>query len=237
VAQVKKTEVKQAIVASAFRRFADRGYAHTSLAQIARDAGISTSNIYVYFGSKLEILLAIFRPWLLVKIDELEMEIDGIDDSRQRLRRIFQVLWDEIPAADRAFAVNLMQGLILAGPKDRYSRDLLRYLEARISAMLAKCLPADRLSLLDQDAFAHLCFMAFDGFIANQRIHGRSRRIDAIVDLAATLLLGEWPDEQGRTGPVADSSADRDGADGRQTAEEPRPDPPVSAGASTSRRG
>lgn len=190
MAQVKKDEVRQAIVQSAFRNFAERGYTKTSLAQIAHDAGISTSNIYVYFGSKLEIVLAIFRPWLLVKIDELEMELEAIDSPKRRLTRIFEVLWAEIPAADGAFAVNLIQGLILSGPKDRYSRDLLRYLESRVTAMMAKCLPPERQHLLADDAFAHLAFMAFDGFIANQHIHGRSRRIETIVSLVADLLLG-----------------------------------------------
>lgn len=201
MAQVKKSEVRQAIVNGAFQRFTERGYAHTSLAEIARAAGISTSNIYVYFGSKLEILLEIFRPWLLVKIDELEIELESIEAPRDRLVRLFEVLWDEIPAADKAFAVNLMEGLILAGPKDRYSRDLLRYLEARVTAMMAKCLPPERQHLLADDAFAHLAFMAFDGFIANQRIHGRSRRIDAIVNLAATLLLGEAANHGATGGP------------------------------------
>lgn len=206
MAQVKKDEIRQAILSSAFRNFAERGYAQTSLARIAKTAGISTSNIYVYFGSKLEILLAIFRPWLLVKIDELEMELDSIPEPRRRIGRIFEVLWDEIPAADGAFAVNLIQGLILAGPKDRYSRDLLRYLESRITAMLARCLPDERRHLLHDDAFAHLAFMAFDGFIANQLIHGRSRRIGAIIDLTAGLLLGE-PAEAARTEATAAPAA------------------------------
>jgi AcrR family transcriptional regulator len=201
LAQIKKVEVRQAIIDSAFRNFAERSYARTSLARIARDAGISTSNIYVYFASKLEILQAIFAPWLLDRIDALEAELEGIDRPRDRLRRVLEVLWDEIPAADGAFALNLMQGLILARPKDRYSRDLLRRLEARVTAMLTRCLPEERHGLLRQDALAHLAFMAFDGFVANQRIHGRSRRMDAIIELVADLLL------EGREGTPAVSGA------------------------------
>jgi AcrR family transcriptional regulator len=197
LAQIKKAEVRQAILDSAFRNFAERGYARTSLARIARDAGISTSNIYVYFASKLEILQAIFGPWLLDRMDALEAELQAIAPPRQRLRRIFEVLWDEIPAADGAFALNLMQGLTLVGPKDRYSRDLLHRLEARVTAMIARCLPEERHGLLHQDALAHLAFMAFDGFVANQRIHGRSRRMEVVIELMAGLLL------EGRFDPPA----------------------------------
>lgn len=191
--QVKKEEVRQAILASAFRKFSAKGYAGTNLSEIAKDAGTSTSNIYVYFGGKLEILQEIFRPWLLLKIDELEIELQSVEDPRRRLTRIFTALWDEIPAADGAFALNLMQGLILATPGEKYSRSLLHYLESRVTKMIAEALPPERRGLLDENAFAHLVFKAFDGFIADRRIHGRSKRMEIVIDLAVRLILGDGP--------------------------------------------
>ena len=58
MAQVKKAAVLEAIKAAAFELFAQQGYGATSMPGIARAAGISTANVYVYFGSKLAVLYA-----------------------------------------------------------------------------------------------------------------------------------------------------------------------------------
>ena len=70
--QVKKSEVRDAILGSAFMLFSEQGYAQTTQAQIARRAGLAASSLYVYFDSKLDILFAVYRPWLMQRFDELE---------------------------------------------------------------------------------------------------------------------------------------------------------------------
>lgn len=189
--QVKKADVREAILASAFELFSEKDYASTSVSEIARRVGTSTSNLYVYFPSKLDLLWAVLRPWLLRQIDQLELELRSIDDPRQRLERIFHVLWGEIPAADRNLSINLVQGVALSGPSDNYSRDLLLYLEQRLTGMIGACLPEDRQHMLgDDDALSHLAFMAFDGFVLTTRVKGRSKRLDSIVTVTVEMLLG-----------------------------------------------
>ena len=56
MAQQKKAAVREAILEGAFQLFSRHGYAATTLAAIARSAKVSQGNIYIYFGSKLEIL-------------------------------------------------------------------------------------------------------------------------------------------------------------------------------------
>jgi AcrR family transcriptional regulator len=190
MAQVKKTAVREAILEAGFTLFSSQGYAQTSLSQIAQAAGIATSNIYVYFASKLDIMFALSRPWLLDQIERLDRETAGIPDPRARLARILTALWADLPAADNGFAHNIMQALATVGPQEIYSRELLLTLEARLSAMIRPCLAEDRQHLLDNDALAHLAFMAFDGFVLNQKIRGTSRRMAQIVDITCTMLLG-----------------------------------------------
>ena len=67
--QVKKASVREAILDSAFRLFSDKGYSGSTLAQIAENAGVSTANVYVYFASKLDIVFAIYGPWLQERLD------------------------------------------------------------------------------------------------------------------------------------------------------------------------
>lgn len=188
--QVKKADVREAILASAFQLFSEKDYASTSLSQIANQAGASTSNLYSYFPSKLDLLWAVLRPWLFRQIDQLEMELQGIQDGRERVERILYVLWGEIPAADNNLAINLVQGIALSKPEDNYSRDLLLYLEQRLTAMLHNSLPQNRQGLLgENDAFSHLAFMAFDGFVLTTRVKGRSKRLTEIVRITTDLLM------------------------------------------------
>jgi AcrR family transcriptional regulator len=195
MAQVKKTEVRDAILQAAFELFSEKDYARTSIAEIAGRAGLSQSNIYVYFASKLDILWAVIAPWQYRKFELLDLELSRITDRRARLERLLSAIWGDIPEADNNLAVNLIQGLALSQPDDNYSRELLRFLEARLTHALRDCLPPERAHLLDgDDAFAHLAFMAFDGFVLGARIKGRSERLPQIVRLTADMLLGVLPE-------------------------------------------
>jgi len=192
MAQVKKEDVRDAILESAFALFSLKGYAQTTISEIAAEAGHSTSNIYVYFPSKLDILWAVMSPWLEAQFKALEDEIDTIVSPRARVERLLEALWSEIPAADNNLAVNLLQGLALSEPQDNYSRELLLRLERRLSEMLYRALPEERRVLLgDRDAFAHLVMMAFDGFVLCARLKGRSARLEPVVALVTGFLLGE----------------------------------------------
>jgi AcrR family transcriptional regulator len=194
MAQVKKSEVRDAILNAAFELFSQKDYAQTTLAEIARAANLSTSNIYVYFGSKLDVLWAVMSPWLFRQIELLDLELARIKDPRARIERLLTALWGDIPGADNNLAANLVQGLALTGPSDNYSRDLLRFLETRVTRMLEDSLPPERRAVLGRDdAFAHLAFMAFDGFVLGVRLRGRSERLPEVVRLMTDLLLGEGP--------------------------------------------
>lgn len=194
MAQVKKPEVRDAILQAAFELFSEKDYARTTVAEIARRAGLSQSNIYVYFGSKLDILWAVISPWLFRQFELLDLELARIADPRARIERLLTAMWGDIPAADNNLSVNLVQGLALSQPDDNYSRDLLRFLESRVTRMLGECLPPERQHVLENDdAFAHLAFMAFDGFVLGARLKGRSERLAQIVQITAGMLLGEVP--------------------------------------------
>jgi len=193
VAQVKKQEVREAILFGAHTLFQQKGYTSTSVAEIAQAAGVSPSNIYVYFDSKFAILYAVYVPWLRARFLRLEEDLAPIEDHEVRLRFILRTVWHDIPSEDNGFANNLMQALSTATSEEGYSRDLLRWVEDRLSAMIRDCLPPARAALTDQALLAHVIFMAFDGFAMNHRLRGPSPRIDAIIDLMISLLLDRQP--------------------------------------------
>ena len=189
MAQVKKAAIREAIIDSAYVLFREHGYADTSISHIAAAAGVSKANIYVYFKSKFAILYAVFEPWLRARIDALEMSAAAIADPGDRLRHIFRALWREIPAEDNGFANNMMQAISTAWKEGGYDRSLLLWSERRVTDMIKTALPVDRVAALDQELVSHLIFMAFDGFVLNQRIVGPSPNLDGIIDMMVDFLL------------------------------------------------
>lgn len=65
-------ETKERLLQVAMQLFATKGFAGTSIRDIAKAMGMSISNIYHYYGSKEGILLAIFQRSSRVLIEELE---------------------------------------------------------------------------------------------------------------------------------------------------------------------
>lgn len=191
MAQVKKSAVRDAILTTAFRLFAEQGYAGTTMPQIAKAAGASTANLYVYFGSKLAILYAIYDPWIRRRLEALRAELAAIKDPRQRLRTLFRTYWRDIPAENGGFANNIIQAISTAEPDDLYRPNLLTWMEAQLREMVLAALPGKRRRLVRKAAFSHLMVMAFDGYILYHHIDPGRPCDDQTIDLMCGLLLGD----------------------------------------------
>ncbi len=189
--QVKKEAVHKAILVSAHRLFRENGYLNTSVSKIAKAAGVSTSNIYVYFPSKLRVFFAVYDPWFRQQLESLEAELEEVEDAPDRLRRILRAVWRDIPAADGGFANNLMQAMSTGSREEGYERDLLFWSEDKIAGLIARTIPEAKLSAAELSYFCRLVFMAHDGFAMNHHMRGPSPRIDGVVEFAVSLLL-DW---------------------------------------------
>lgn len=187
MAQVKKTEVRTAIMAAALRLIRKHGYMETTLNDIAAAAKTSRANIYVYFPSKFALFYAVFDPWLHQRLEVLERELAAIAEPRARLRRILVALWREIPSEGNGFANNLMQALSTAKSDERYSPGLLHNVELRVAKMIDACLPPG--ASIDSPAIAHLAFMAFDGFAMHAHLKTGEPCDDAVIDSMCALLF------------------------------------------------
>lgn len=66
-----KSDVRDRITQAAARAFALSGYSATSVAAIARDAGVSTGNVYRYFSSKSKVFNAVVTPEIVREFDAL----------------------------------------------------------------------------------------------------------------------------------------------------------------------
>lgn len=165
MARQKRDEVRRAILQAAYHAFAEHGYTGSNISLIAKLANVSPANVYVYYPSKLDILFAIYDPWLTRHFDALERALEKIPDPAQRLKKILATLWRDIPSAHNGFANNMMQALSTTSLREGYRPELRVAMEVRLSRMLESCLPNFETPHVRD--IASILFMAFDGYILN----------------------------------------------------------------------
>lgn len=80
--------LKQKIMDSALRFFADKGYAATSVQDIANDCGIAKGSFYKFFASKEDLLIEVYETRFRNMFDKAEaIRTDNSLSSRERLIR------------------------------------------------------------------------------------------------------------------------------------------------------
>jgi AcrR family transcriptional regulator len=169
MSQRKKEGVRDAILDAAFRLFSDQGYSETSLPAIAREAGISTANVYVYFKSKLEILFTLYEPWMQERLDKLERSLARTADPRERLERLLLALWRDLPREANGFANNIVQALSTTR-NGEYDPRLRKLVQGRVARWIHESLA---LAPRESEIVAGVLLMAFDGFAINVHLeHG-----------------------------------------------------------------
>jgi TetR/AcrR family fatty acid metabolism transcriptional regulator len=103
----------QQIIEAAIRVFARNGYYNSRVSDIAREAGIASGTIYLYFRTKEEILVTLFREQMASFVAHLRREIAGEPDAVAKIRRLvalhFSVL-EQNPALAEVVQVELRQG-------------------------------------------------------------------------------------------------------------------------------
>jgi AcrR family transcriptional regulator len=162
--QRKKEGVRDAILEAAFRLFSEQGYNDTSIPAIAREAGMSTANVYVYFASKIEILYTLYTPWLEERLDKLERSLRRITDPRERLQRLLLALWRDLPRESNGFANNVMQAVSTSSGNGDYDPKLREVFQGRVAGWIRECLAV---TPRESEQLAAVVLMAFDGFAMN----------------------------------------------------------------------
>jgi AcrR family transcriptional regulator len=189
VVQVKKKEVRQAILDSAYDLFSERGYHDTTLQDIADFAGVGVSSLYSYYPSKLHLLYAVFEPWHKDAFAQLEKRVSRMKSPRERLRAVLLGLWRDIPVANIGLTNSLMQALASADPQQKKPVPLLKWTEEQLAKLLrVVALPSDGAERLDYDALSTLFIMAYDGFVINRRLNDL-RDIERLSDAVCDMVL------------------------------------------------
>ena len=110
---MRDSDKSQQIIDAAIRVFARNGYYNSRVADIAREAGIASGTIYLYFKTKDDILVTLFREKMASFVAHLRKTIAAEPDPLAKLRRLialhFQVL-ESNPDLAEVVQVELRQG-------------------------------------------------------------------------------------------------------------------------------
>ena len=106
-------EKPQQIIQAAVRVFARKGYFSSRVSDIAREAGIAAGTIYLYFRTKEDILITLFREKMSVFVSSMRRAIADEPNAVAKVRRLVHLHFEMLegdPDLAEVVQVELRQG-------------------------------------------------------------------------------------------------------------------------------
>src|SRR5262245_16686476 len=180
----------QQIIDAAVRVFARKGYWNSRVSDIARSAGIAAGTIYLYFETKEDILITVFRQKMAEFVSASWQAIAEEPDAVKKLRRLvtmhFEILERE-PELAEVVQVELRQGQkFFRGPA---TQEIAAYF-ALISSILEEGVAAGQFRRdLPVKVAAKMLFGAMDQMATSWVLGKRGYRLAAAAPTVADLFL------------------------------------------------
>ena len=113
--QRRKDDRPQEITEAALEAFAEKGYAATRVAEVAKRAGVSKGLMYLYFKTKEELFKAVVKSVVVRRVDQLIGTIESTDlSSEDFIRGPLSSFLKQVPGSPVAIVIRL---LISEGPR------------------------------------------------------------------------------------------------------------------------
>ncbi|MCB9529595.1 MAG: TetR/AcrR family transcriptional regulator [Myxococcales bacterium] len=103
IGQPDPSDKRERILDAAIQVFAERGFYHARVSEVAAAAGVAGGTIYNYFKSKDDLLISLFEDRMDAILADFRSRLDGLDSASDRLRRFIE-LHLEMVAGDPALA-------------------------------------------------------------------------------------------------------------------------------------
>lgn len=161
---------KQQILAAAKRCFQRKGYAQTTIDEIAAEYGLSKGSIYWYYPSKKAVLIDLFRVFVKETLNRILTEIESIRSARERIVAIGERL-----ASSMQEDIELYSALIVFWESsflDESIREMLldqyRLYDRILTGLLDEGECAGEFVVPDKKAYAALMIAMMEGVIVRQ---------------------------------------------------------------------
>lgn len=176
---------RQSIIDAAGKLIADKGLKNTSLADIAKEVGISKGTLYYYYSTKNDIIYDIADIHLTRITKELLSWIDNIEHHISA-EEILKVVFEKISSAETRGKLHLYlisDAVTSNEPLKQRFRE--KYKEWRISLEngLRKVLPN---KTANYEVLSHVILAALDGFTIQWMIGVEKISIDGIANLLSS---------------------------------------------------
>jgi AcrR family transcriptional regulator len=108
-------EVQKRLETAVLEIFSTADFHKASIRDVADRAGVSFSTIYKHFGSKERLLFAYVNIWMSQLTDRIEDHLNGIEDIKEKLRKVFWLHLDS--SFDQRRRVSLIIEVFRIGQK------------------------------------------------------------------------------------------------------------------------
>ncbi len=107
--QRRKEDRPQEITEAAFAVFAEKGYASTTVAEVARRAGVSKGLTYLYFRTKEELFKAVIKSVVIRRVDALVDAVETTELSSEAfIRGPLLDFMKQVPGSPIAIVIRLL---------------------------------------------------------------------------------------------------------------------------------
>ena len=89
------TDKKSRILQAAGQVFAQNGFSQSTIAMIAKNAGVADGTIYLYFKNKEELLTQFFENKMRVIFEKFLEAVSGADSAEEKLRNLIRMHFAE----------------------------------------------------------------------------------------------------------------------------------------------
>ena len=152
---------RERIVTAARRRFETYGYRRTSIAEIARDAGIAVGTVYRYFAGKEAVFLAVVEDMNQRWLAESRRALEGPGTAPDRLQRLGAASIQF--AADNALITAIAMrdtDIVFAPLLERVHEDMQRRNVAMIADVVRDGIREGTFCDVDPERAAYVLFVA-----------------------------------------------------------------------------
>jgi AcrR family transcriptional regulator len=187
-------DVEARLLAAALKLFGQRGYAGVSVREVARAAGVTTPNVYYYFGSKRGLYLRLLHDLLDRRSTAVRVALNEKGDPIIRLRRVLEAyIWfDRDDPVDREAQLFLLREIYGLG-SDLFT-DLVAEHDASNRRALRQVIEEGiRLGVFRPVRVEHTVIAIFGimlTFIRRAALGARVRPSDAIAQVMDVMVEG-----------------------------------------------
>ncbi len=187
---MRESDKPQQIIDAAIRVFARNGYYNSRVSDVAREAGIASGTIYLYFKTKDDILVTLFRQKMAEWVALVRKEIAGERDPIAKIRKIVRLHFHVIeanPELAEVVQVELRQGQKFF--RGASAREVSAYFDV-IQAVLEEGIAAGRVRRdLPVKVATKMLFGAMDQLATSWVLGKRAYRLTDAAEPVATIFL------------------------------------------------